>query len=157
MDDKPKTRIAAGGVLVRRSRGHYEVCLTLRQRHGPAWGLPKGHLEGGEETAAAALREVREETGVTGVILESLGSISYQFVAPDQAAPVSKTVHFYLMGSDTDRLDPHDRETVEARWMTIDAAMAALAHDNERRVLERAARALAHPEIARQIPDDPAA
>ena len=145
MGAEPITRIAAGGVLVRRSRGHYEVCLTLRQRHGPAWGLPKGHLESGEETAAAALREVREETGVTGVILESLGSIRYQFITPDQAAPVQKMVHFYLMGADTDRLDPHDRETVEARWVTIDAAMAAVGHDNEHPLLEPPTHTLAPP------------
>ena len=82
MDDELKTRLAAGGVLVRRSRGQYEVCLTLRHRQGPAWGLPKGHLEDGEVATAAALREVREETGLTAVILEPLGSISVNPVRP---------------------------------------------------------------------------
>ena len=151
MDAAPKIQIAAGGVLVRRSRGHYEVCLTLRQRHGPAWDLPKGHLEGGEETAAAALREVREETGCTAVILESLGSISYQFSVPGQTVPVAKTVHFYLMGVTGGHPELHDEETVEARWMTLDEAMANLAHDKERRILQHAQQLLARPDVATRI------
>ncbi|MDP3702867.1 MAG: NUDIX hydrolase [Candidatus Omnitrophota bacterium] len=156
MDDTPKTRLAAGGVLVRRSRGQHEVCLTLRHRHGPAWGLPKGHLEDGEETTAAALREVREETGLTAVILEPLGSITYQFSVPGQSVPVTKTVTFYLMAATGGRVELHDQETVEARWMPFDAAASSVAHDDERSVLERAQQMAARPDVARRIPDDPA-
>lgn len=157
MDSQPSSQTSAGGVIVRRAHGRYEVCLTLRQRHGRAWGLPKGHLEAGEDAAAAAIREVREETGFSGVILESLGSIRYQFSTPEQRTPIMKTVHFYLMGPTGGRLDLHDQETVEARWMTIDEAAAAVAYDNERRVLERAAQALTRAEVASRVPDDPAA
>ena len=155
MDDEPTPHIAAGGVLVRRSRGQYEICLTLRQRYEPAWGLPKGHLERGEEMTAAALREVREETGLEAVILGSLGSITYQFSLPQRRVPVTKTVHFYLMAATGGRLDLHDRETVEARWMPCDAAASALAHDDERSVLARAQRMIARPDVANRIPDDP--
>ena len=151
MGAEPITRIAAGGVLVRRSRGQYEVCLTLRQRHGPAWGLPKGHLESGEETAAAALREVREETGCTAVLLESLGSISYQFSVPGQATPVTKTVQFYLMRVTGGRPELHDQETIEVRWMGFDDAIANATYENERTILERARQLLAHPDVASRV------
>lgn len=155
MDDQSQTRLSAGGVLLRRVHGRYEVCLTLRQRHGPAWGLPKGHLEDGEEITAAALREVREETGLTAVILAALGSITYQFSVPGQAAPATKTVHFYLMGVTGGRPQLHDHETVEVRWMPLDAAASIVAHDTERSVLERAQRMADRPDVARRIPDDP--
>jgi 8-oxo-dGTP pyrophosphatase MutT (NUDIX family) len=157
MGPQPQSQTSAGGIIVRRIHGRYEVCLTLRQRHGRAWGLPKGHLEAGEDAAAAAIREVQEETGLCGVILESLGSITYQFTAPTPRTLVTKTVHFYLMGTTGGRLDRHDRETVEARWMAFDEAMAAVAHDDERRMLERATQTLARPEVAGRLPDAPAA
>ena len=157
MVSRQSSQISAGGVIVRRAHGRYEVCLTLRQRHGRAWGLPKGHLESGEDAGTAAIREVREETGLSGIILEPLGSIAYSFSAPAPPTTVTKTVHFYLMGVTGGRLDLHDRETVEARWMALEEAMAAVAYDNERRVLERAAHALSRAEVASRIPDDPSA
>jgi len=141
--------------MIRRTHGRFEVCLTLRQRHGSAWGLPKGHLEPGENAAAAALREVQEETGLSGVILAPLGFITYQFNAPEDQTPVTKTVHFYLMEATGGHLHLHDRETVEARWMALNEAMTAVTYDNERSVLERARQALSRPEIVRHIPDDP--
>ena len=156
MVSRQSSQTSAGGVIVRRAHGRYEVCLTLRQRHGRAWGLPKGHLEVGEDAETAAIREVREETGLSGVIVKPLESITYSFSAPDQRTTVMKTVHFYLMGVTGGHLDLHDRETVEARWMALDEARAAVAYDNERRVLERAAHALSRAEVASRIPNDPA-
>src|SRR6266516_3355207 len=68
----PKTRheFSAGGVVLQPEDGGYEVALASRRtRRGDlAWGLPKGLVESGEEPAAAAVREVLEETGLVAEI-----------------------------------------------------------------------------------------
>lgn len=129
---------SAGGVVVRQVEGRSDVCLVLRERHGRAWSLPKGHLEAGEDPATAALREVLEETGLHAKIVEPLGTIAYQFRRPEQGVTCAKTVIFFLMRATGGRLGARDPETVEARWMTLDEAMGAVTYDNERRLLERA-------------------
>lgn len=129
---------SAGGVLIRRFGAQAEVCLILRSR--PAdWALPKGHLEAGEDAAEAALREVREETGWTGEILEPLGTIAYQFTKPGERTIVSKTVAYFLMRALGEASGSYDtREVADARWMSLDDALASMAYDNERRILRKA-------------------
>lgn len=131
---------SAGGVLIRRRSGRDEVCLILRARHGvQAWCLPKGHLEPGEDAAAAAQREVKEETGVTAQILAPLGTISYQFTTAGERTPVSKSVCFFLMRALDEAEGPRDaQEVIDARWMPLDDAMRTATYENERQVLHRA-------------------
>lgn len=150
--------VSAGGILVRRSHGHDEVCLVRRARHGrEAWSLPKGHVEAGEDAASTALREVREETGVVGELLAPLEPITYRFTR-HEATVVSKHVTFFLMRAR--RLEPegHDTtEVTEVRWFAWDEAMARLAYENERRVLAQAHQLLSQPEFSAKISDDPLA
>ena len=142
---------------MRRTQGRYEVCLILRTRHRRrAWSLPKGHLAHGEEPAAAALREVEEETGLRGELLAPLGAITYQFTQPGTGALVPKSVTFFLMRVIGGSLQPQDtEEVVEGAWVPLDRALEHVAYENERRVLEQARELLARPEIAGRIPDDP--
>lgn len=144
MEPSTTQETSAGGVLFRRRAGQSEVCLVLRDRHQRhAWCLPKGHLEPGEDAPTAARREVQEETGWTGDIVEPLGTISYQFIRPGTPQPVSKTVSFFLMRAlPSVRGRPDPVEVAEARWVTIEDAMELAAYDNERDILQRAQRAL---------------
>jgi 8-oxo-dGTP pyrophosphatase MutT (NUDIX family) len=124
---------SAGGLVVRGA----EV-LLIATAGGRRWQLPKGHLEGSEKPEEAAVREVREETGVTGRVVAPLSGIDYSFIERGMRR-ISKHVDYFLLayerGSEAD-FDP--REVVAAHWFPWREAIEKLSHDNERRVAEEA-------------------
>ena len=154
---------SSGGIIVRRQDDRYEVCLILRDRHGApaaaspdrsgggAWCLPKGHLEPGESPEAAAVREVREETGLYGEILEPLGRIAYRFTEPGNPTLYDKTVFFFLMRAVGGSVDGHDDEALEARWMAFAEAHRLASYANERKLLAKAETLLAQPAVAARV------
>jgi ADP-ribose pyrophosphatase YjhB (NUDIX family) len=139
-----KTRFehSAGGVVVRNVNGDIEVALASRRtRAGDlVWGLPKGVVEEGERPEEAALREVREETGLEAEIREPLGDISYWFVWEGER--VRKRVSFFLMDATGGDLADHDHEMEEVRWFPLAEAVWKAAFRSEQDVINRAAKAL---------------
>ena len=84
-----KKRISSGGVIFRISENNIEVALVaLRGRR--SWCIPKGIIEKGEDPPAAALREVREETGLAGEISDKIGWISYWFFLKEEMVRIHK-------------------------------------------------------------------
>ena len=141
---RTETQVSAGGVAYRRTDRGLEVALVRVPPRG-RWQLPKGIVEEGEEPVAAALREVREEAGLTTAVEGELETIEYWYVAARGRTRVRyhKFVHFYLLAVVSGDVRDHDREVDEARWMGIAEAVERLAFANERRVVELAARRLA--------------
>jgi len=124
---------SAGGVVVRDGE-----LLLISTAGGKRWQLPKGRIEAGETSEQAAVREVREETGVTGRIVAPLPGVDYWF-AEGQAKRIRKHVDYFLLayvsGSERD-FDP--KEVTGAGWFPGAEALARLSHDNERRVAAQA-------------------
>jgi 8-oxo-dGTP pyrophosphatase MutT (NUDIX family) len=134
-----RTEVSAGGVVYRRQDDIVEVILAARRtRRGDlAWGLAKGGIEAEESPEQAAVREVREETGIEAEIEASLGETRYFYVWED--VRIRKTVHFFLMRATGG--DPNDRddEMEDVRWFPLERASKRAAYRGEREVLGRAA------------------
>jgi len=104
------------------------------------WALPKGVIDAGESAAETALREVAEETGVRGRLLEKLGDIRYVYTWEGER--VFKVVSFYLVRYSRGRLGDvpaeHRHEVAEVRWLPLTEASKLLSYKGEREMAERA-------------------
>jgi 8-oxo-dGTP diphosphatase len=118
---------AAGGVVRRGER-----IAVVHRPHRDDWSLPKGKLEPGEDDAAAAVREVLEETGCEAVIERDLGTVTYH-VADGRP----KSVRYYLMTAGADAAEPASDVDV-VRWVAPDAVEELLTYATDRDVLARA-------------------
>ncbi len=132
---------SAGGVVYRWRDGTPHI-LLIRDAYGH-WGLPKGHLEIGETREAAALREVEEETGLTGLVLgPSLQTIDWYFRS--RAELIHKYCHFYLIEAPTGEAIPQAEEGItECCWLPLPVATERISYRNARDVLGAAAAKLA--------------
>lgn len=131
---------SAGGVVHRADDGPREIVLVHR-RVPPLWALPKGTPDSGETLEETAVRETREETGLQVGIEEPITSISYFFI--HGRTRYHKTVHFFLMRPTGGRLEDHDHEFDEVRWLPLAEALELMTHATEREVVHRAAELLA--------------
>jgi 8-oxo-dGTP pyrophosphatase MutT (NUDIX family) len=138
-----RSEVSAGGVVYRRSPDGIEVALAARRtRRGDlAWGLPKGLVEPDETPEEAALREVREESGLESQLEDSLGEIRYFYVW--EGTRVRKLVRFFLMRATGGDVSLHDDEMEDVRWFPLANAVRRATYRGEREVLERAAKRLA--------------
>jgi 8-oxo-dGTP pyrophosphatase MutT (NUDIX family) len=134
--------LSAGGVLVRRIGGRPMLAAIRPQgREEGTWALPKGNIDPGERPEETALREVLEETGVAGRLVEKLGDVKYTYTRKG-GVRVFKIVSFYLLRAGRGRLGAIEErmriEVAEARWLPLDDAPRLLAYGGEREMAAKA-------------------
>jgi 8-oxo-dGTP pyrophosphatase MutT (NUDIX family) len=138
---------SAGGVVVRTVRGRTMVA-AIRPRGKPegVWALPKGNIDPGESPAETAVREVREETGVEGRLVEKLGDVRYVYTRKG-GQRIFKVVSFFLLRAGRGRIGEIDEsmriEVAEARWLPLEDAPRLLAYGGEREMAAKALERLA--------------
>jgi 8-oxo-dGTP diphosphatase len=137
-----KFQLSSGGIIFRRRAGKVEIAL-IAVKGGSAWCLPKGLVDKGENPEETALREVREETGLTGRILGKIGSISYWYFIKEENAKCKKTVDFYLMEYEKGDTRDHDFEVDEAAWFPIEDAVEKASYKGDREIIRKAGEMIA--------------
>jgi 8-oxo-dGTP pyrophosphatase MutT (NUDIX family) len=132
-----KTQVSSGGVIFRRYDGSIEVALVA-VKGGNVWCLPKGLIDKGEVPEKTAIREVAEETGLKGRIIEKLGEITYWYYIKEENIKCRKTVHFFLMEYEGGDVSNHDWEVDDASWFPIDEAIEKAGYKSEREMIKKA-------------------
>jgi 8-oxo-dGTP pyrophosphatase MutT (NUDIX family) len=137
--------VSAGGIVIGRDDGGPRAAIIARvNRAGRVeWCLPKGHVEDGETLPETAVREIAEETGIRGEVVDTLGAIDYWFFADGRR--IHKTVHLFLLeatGGEIGVGDDPDEEAIEAAWVPLGELVERLTFANERRVARTVAQRL---------------
>jgi 8-oxo-dGTP pyrophosphatase MutT (NUDIX family) len=127
---------SAGGLVVDPDRAEAVLIGRLDRQGRLLWSLPKGHIEDGETTEETAMREVKEETGISAHVLRPLGTIDYWFVA--ERKRVHKTVHHFLLEATGGELSDEDVEVTEVAWVPVGELEDKLAYADERKLVRKA-------------------
>ena len=112
-----KRIFSAGGIIVRKVDGEPEVLVTQHSKH-KGWDFPKGHLETGESSEVAAVREVEEETGVKAEVVEKVGQTQYFYW--EEGSKVLKTVVYFLMKYVGEGVATTAFEVSDMVWLPLD-------------------------------------
>ncbi len=138
-------QVSAGGVAFRMHDGQVEVAL-ISVGEARRWQLPKGTVEKNETNEAAAVREVREETGILTEVVSLLDRIEYWFysLSGGKRTRHHKYVYFFLLRALSGNITDHDHEVNESRWVEMKTALKMLKFENEKRILKKAIEAIEH-------------
>ena len=122
--------ISSGGVII------FGNTILLLKKFNVDWVLPKGRIEKNETIRQAALREVLEESGVKAEIVKYIGMVYYKYRNLKKDEMVYKTVHWYLMKTNSMNCTPQKSEGfVDAKFVHIDRVKDLVKYEDEKKVI----------------------
>ncbi len=127
---------AAGFILFYSDPKNQEkTYLLLQHAFGRHWGFPKGKIEMNESKQIAALRELKEETGIDGTFYDTFESkIEYSFADRDNNT-IHKTVFYFIATADSKRVKLSSEHT-DYVWLTYSQALEKLTHQRDQELLK---------------------
>jgi 8-oxo-dGTP pyrophosphatase MutT (NUDIX family) len=126
--------LAAGGIVIDNETGTPRVLLVHRPSYDD-WSFPKGKLDLGETVEEAALREVREETGLECRIIRELATTRYGYQTRNKGRLRPKAVHYFLMERVSGDIQVPVDEVDRAEWFDFDEAARKLSYEQDRKLL----------------------
>ena len=133
-----KVEVSCGAVVFTRTPDGIRYVI-IRSLEGFC-GFPKGHMEQGETERETALREIREEVGLTVRLLGGFREV-YEYPLPKKPG-VTKRVIYFLAEYEDQQLAPQAEELSQAELMSFDEAMAAFQFENLRELITKAKSAI---------------
>jgi 8-oxo-dGTP pyrophosphatase MutT (NUDIX family) len=119
--------VSSGGVVI------FGNTILLLKKFNGDWVLPKGKVEKNESIKHAALREVLEESGVKAEITKYIGMVHYKYKNLKEDEMVYKTVHWYLMKTNSMDCTPQKKEGfIDALFVHIDKARDLVRYQDEK-------------------------
>jgi 8-oxo-dGTP pyrophosphatase MutT (NUDIX family) len=134
-----KRHFSAGGVVYKKE-GSETLWLLIQPKDTSRWQFPKGWIEESETTQGAALREIKEEAGIIGEIIEKIDSSSWWFV--EDGEKVFKTTTYFLVKAKRDTGQFDEKEIERAIWFSFDEAKEKLTFDSTKKILAQAKKIL---------------
>ncbi len=131
------TKIVQGaGAIIFRNEKNGRLYLLLRSKGG-TWGFAKGKVDQGESLQEAAIREVKEETGISiSLMPEFVKSIQYNFI-DRSGEKLRKQVAFFLATTDTQEVILSDEHS-EYIWLPYEQALKKSTYTNTKSLIESA-------------------
>jgi 8-oxo-dGTP diphosphatase len=131
-------KLAAGGVVFTLSDDGEQRVLIIHRPEYDDWSFPKGGVEPGESLEDAALREVREETGIECRIGQKIDISRYMY-RTRKGNMKPKAVHYFLMEATSSHISVDGDEVDIAEWLSIDEARERLSHKADKEMLRHLA------------------
>ena len=126
--------ISAGVIVFRRGPQPHYLLLHYESGH---WDFPKGHIEAGEEAQETARRELKEETGISGIRFLDGYKETLRYFFRQQGIGIFKVVVYFLVETDQSEVTLSS-EHIGFDWLPYDAALARLTFKNSRDLLVKA-------------------
>lgn len=126
-----KREFSAGGIVFKDGQ-----VLVTQYSANLYWGFPKGHIEAGETSKEAAIREVKEEGAVEAKIIEKIGDSKYVYTL--EGEKIFKVVVIFLMEYISGDPKDHDWEVSEAGWFNPEDALERLSFSQDKNLLRTA-------------------
>ncbi len=119
-------KIQKAGALILSSENNNTIALLYRAKQND-WSFPKGHVEEGENTTEAMIREIQEETGLGVRIIKELPNSEYS----SEGEGSISTKMFLVQSEDDSKLKlEHEGDKIE--WVPFDQVLEKLSYDNLR-------------------------
>ena len=131
---------SAGGIVYKKENNKLLILVSQHSGHH-GWVFPKGLIGDKDEfknqtKEETALREVEEETGAIGKIIEPLTPITYWYVM--DKIKRKKTVYYFLMEFVGGDITKHDWEMENVEWLSENEVAERLTYSSDKKVWEEA-------------------
>ncbi len=131
-----KREFSAGGIIINNGQVLIIKNAAMRDKNKAYWGFPKGHINPGEKSEEAAIREIKEETGVEVEIVKKLGESRYVFTKDGEK--IFKLVVYFVMNYKSGELKPQQDEVLEVKWVELEEALKILSFKKDKEMLQKA-------------------